>query len=261
MNEMIKELFNYRELLLAFTRRNIQMKYKQTFMGFLWALFMPAIIVISGIMVRKAMSVLSGKNLEWEHVASVAVKALPWAFFVGAIKFAVNSLVGNINLVTKIYFPRVVFPLSYVLGHTFDFVVASFALSIILCFAKVGVSIYLLWLPVLLIFLILLTAGFSIILSCANLFYRDVRHIVDVLLTFGIFFTPVFYDANMFSGLKTILMLNPMGSILENINHVVVLHQAPEMGWLIYAGLWSVLGFFGAWCIFEKAEPKFAESI
>ena len=100
MNEMLQELIRYRELLVAFTKRNIQIKYKQTLMGFLWAIFMPIIIVFSGIMVRKAMAVLSGKPLEGESIASVAVKSLPWAFFVGALRFSVGSLIGNLNLVT-----------------------------------------------------------------------------------------------------------------------------------------------------------------
>ena len=261
MNEMLKELINYRELLFAFTKRNIQIKYKQTIMGFLWAIFMPIIIVFSGIMVRKAMSVLSGHPLEGGQIASVAVKSLPWAFFVGALRFSVGSLVGNLNLVTKIYFPRVIFPLSYVFGQIFDFFVAAIFLVIALVFFHVGISIYILWLPILILFLVLLTAGLSMVLACANLFYRDVRHVVDVILTFGIFFTPVFYDASMFSGLQLALLLNPIGSILENINLVVVLGHPPVLFWMVYAGVTSTLIFVGSWIIFEKTEPKFAENI
>jgi ABC-type polysaccharide/polyol phosphate export permease len=261
MNRMIKELFDYRELLIAFTKRNIKMKYKQTMMGFLWAVFMPIVIVFSGIMVRKAMALFSGKPLAFSEVISVSVKALPWAFFVGALRFSSVSLSGNIALVTKIYFPRAIFPLSYVLGQLFDFAVACVAFAVLFCFAKIGLSIYLLWLPVLLFLLILLTAGLAMIFSCANIFFRDVRHIVDVVLTFGIFFTPVFFDASMFRQYRSILLLNPVGSILENINHVVVLHHPPEYAWLIYAAFWAILVFMGAWVIFQKAEPKFAEYI
>ena len=84
--------------LSVFVLRNIKIKYKQTVMGFLWALFMPAIVVLSGIMVKKAMAILSGTELELSQIASVSVKALPWAFFVGALKFSVGSLVGNMGL-------------------------------------------------------------------------------------------------------------------------------------------------------------------
>jgi lipopolysaccharide transport system permease protein len=259
--EMFNEIYEYRELLKAFTLRNIQMKYKQTMMGFLWAIFMPSIIALSGMVIKIIMANLSGHEVNSQEVASVSVKALAWAFFVGALKFSVNSLVANMDLVKKIYFPREIFPFSYTLGQLFDLAVSSVAFAIILSFMKVGISIYILWLPVLILFLFLLTAGLGLLLSCANLFYRDVRYIVDVLLTFGIFFTPVFFDADMFGKSKLFLLLNPIGSLLECLNHAVVLHQMPSVFWLSYAGIVSVLCFWISWYIFHQLEPLFAEKI
>lgn len=261
MGEMIKELIEHRELLWALSRRNIQIRYKKTVMGFAWALFMPALIVVSGVIVQKAMSMLSGKPLEFSQITSVMVKSLPWAFFVSTLKFSSTSLVGNMNLVTKIYFPREIFPFSSVIAQLVDFAIAGVILIIILAFAHIGVSIQLLWVPVLLLLLIVLTAAFSLILSCGNLFFRDVKYIVDVILTFGIFFTPVFYSANMFGKWEKIILLNPVGAILENINTVVVLHKSPDLFWMVYAAIWSVCGFVISWAIFKKTEPLFAESI
>jgi lipopolysaccharide transport system permease protein len=261
MTEMIKELIQHRELLWALTWRNIKIRYKQTAMGFLWAIFMPMLVVLSGVVVRVAMSSISGKPLQLADIASVSVKSLPWAFFVGALKFGVTSLVGNMNLVTKIYFPREIFPLSSIISQLFDFGIAMAALAIVLVFAKVGFSIYLLWVPVLLILLVLLTTGLSFILSCANLFFRDVKYIVDVVLTFGIFFTPVFYSADMFGKWKNILLLNPVAPLLEGINDVVVLHTSPDPFWLTYTAIWAIGGFVLSWIIFKKAEPAFAENI
>ncbi|MDE2027098.1 MAG: ABC transporter permease [Candidatus Omnitrophica bacterium] len=259
MRESIESLYNYRGLLWAFTVRNIMMKYKQTVMGFLWALFMPMVIVLSGVVVKVAMAKFSGKSVELSSLASVMVKSLPWAFFVGALKFSVNSLVGNINIFTKIYFPRVIFPLSYVIGQLFDFCIAAVIFIVVLVFVHVGVSIYLLWLPLLLLFMILFTAGLGILFSCANLFFRDFKYIIDVLLTFGIFFTPVYFEAKLLGRWAYILLLNPIGSILEGINDVVVLHQAPETGWFLYAGVVSIATFVGSWILFHKVEPLFAE--
>ena len=237
------------------------MKYKQTVMGFLWAIFMPALIVLSGIVVKGAMAALSNKPLALQEIVSVSVKALPWAFFVGALKFSVASIVGNMSLVTKIYFPRELFPISYVLGQLFDFFVAGLFLTLVLIFAHIGISIYLLWLPLIILFLVLLTMGLAMILSCGNVFFRDVRYIVDTLLTFGIFFTPVFYEAGMFAKWKTLLLLNPVGSILEAINETVVLHQLPDVGWLTYAGVCSLAIFIFGLIIFHKNEPLIAEYI
>jgi len=256
-----KELVDYRGLLVAFTLRNIKIKYKQTFFGFLWAIFMPMMIVLSGILVRIGMAKISGRPVELDQMASVTVKALPWAFFIGALKFSVGSLVTNMNILNKIYFPRVIFPLSYTLGQMFDFCVASVIFTFVLAFAKIGVSIHLLWLPLLVIILFFFTAGLGMILSCGNLFYRDVKYIVDVLLTFAIFFTPVFYEASLFGKWEFLLLLNPVGSILECMNAVVVYHQSPQLVWLIYSLIWALVTFFGGWFVFQKADPIFAENV
>lgn len=259
MNKMVKELISYRSLLWAFIVRNIQVKYKQTAMGFLWAIFMPVVIVLSGIMVKKAMAILSGSYLELSAVITVSVKALPWAFFVSALKFAVGALTQNMNLVGKIYFPRAILPLSYMFGALFDFLISALAFSALFIFAGVGISIHILWLPVMLLLLVVFTAGLALLLACGNLFYRDVKYIVDVVLTFGIFFTPVFYEASMFGKYEPVLLISPVGALLENINTVVVLHQPPDLFWMIYAAVCSVLTFVGAWYLFQKSEPKFAE--
>ena len=114
MKKSFLRLLEYKELLFALTKRNIKIRYKQSIMGFLWAIFMPAVIVISGIIVKKAMAIFAGRPLELIQIISVSVKALPSAFFVGAVKFSANRLVGNMGLIKKIYFPREVFPISYI---------------------------------------------------------------------------------------------------------------------------------------------------
>ncbi len=261
MIRIFRELYASRELLWAFTWRNITLRYKQSVMGFLWALFMPALIVVSGIIVKKAMSMLTGVPLSISEIASVSVKALPWAFFVGSLKFSVTSLIGNANMVQKISFPREIFPLSYTLAQLFDFLVASSVLSALLCFVRVGLSVQLFWIPVLLLTLLLLTAGTSLLVSCGALFFRDVKYLVDILLTFGIFFTPVFYDAASLKEWRVLIMLNPIGSILENINAVVTLHRTPEPVWMFYSVFVALGCFVFSWLIFKKSEPYFAEYI
>jgi lipopolysaccharide transport system permease protein len=261
MKESIKELIQYRHLLLMLTWKDIRIRYKQSLMGFFWAILMPMLIVTAGVLVKGAFSMFSGQPLNLLDVASLSVKALPWAFFVGAVRFATNSLTSNANLVTKIYFPREVFPISAVLANLFDLAVASVVLVVILVVARTGASIHLLWLPVLLVLLILLTAGLGLFLSCGNLFFRDVKYLVEVFLTFGIFFTPVFYEAKMFGKWAPIILLNPLAPILEAMNRVIVLHRGPDLPWLAYSAGWAVFGFVIAWRIFDRAEYAFAESI
>jgi ABC-type polysaccharide/polyol phosphate export permease len=258
---MLKEIIKYRDLLFMLTWRDIKIRYKQAMMGFMWAIFMPILATLAGLFVKKAIAMVSGRYLEMTDAVSIAVKVLPWTFFVSSIKFAVNSLVGNRELVTKIYFPREVFPLASTLACLFDFCVATVALSVLFIVFHIGIDIYILWLPILLIFLILFTTGLGLFLSAANLFYRDVKYIVEIVLMFGIFFTPVFYEAQEFEKYKNLMLINPVGSILESINNVIVLHNAPELFWVFYSGIISVAMFLIGIKIFHKTEPLFAENI
>lgn len=258
---MFKELFQYRDLLFMLTFRDIRIRYKQAAMGFLWAIFMPIIAIMAGILIKKAMAVVSQQPLEMKGIISISVKVLPWTFFISSIRFAVQSLVGNSALVTKIYFPRAVLPLSSILACFFDFSISLAVLTVLLTVFKTGASIYLLWLPAFFLILFLYTFGLGLLLSAANLFFRDVKYVVEILLMFGIFFTPVFYEASAFGRWKGIMLLNPIGSLLEQINRVVVYQQAPDYFWLAYAALTSFLMFMAGSAIFHKTEPFFAENI
>ncbi len=254
-------LFQYKDLLLMLIWRDIKIRYKQSIMGFFWAVLMPILIIGSGMTVMVVFSTISGHPINKSDVLAVAAKAVPWAFFVAAVRFGTNSLVANKELVTKIYFPRAIMPIAAVLASFFDFAVAESVLAIVLIVSRVGVSVQILWLPVLLAALLLFTAGLALLLACANLFFRDVKYLVEVVLTYGIFFTPVFYSAAKLGKWGWILMLNPLGPILESISSVLVLHQPPSPAWLVYSAAWSVLIFLVSWRIFQKSEAAFAEAI
>jgi len=256
-----QEFGQYKELLFTLTLRDIKVRYKQSFMGFAWAILMPVLVVGSGLIVMVAFSAMSGKPINKLDVLSVAVKSVPWAFFVAAVRFATNSLVMNKELVTKIYFPREILPLASIFANFFDFLVASFVLALILCVTRVGASIYLLCVPALLILLVLLTMSCGILLACANLFFRDVKYLVEVLLTYGVFFAPVFYSASILGKWGFLLLLNPIGPVLEGLRNVIILHRAPDLPWLAYSATWATVGLLLTWKIFQRAEASFAESI
>ncbi|HEX5387035.1 MAG TPA: ABC transporter permease [Gemmatimonadales bacterium] len=277
--EVLSDFWNYRELLLQLTRRDIRIRYKQAVMGFGWAVFMPILVVLAGVLVRAAMAHLSHSTLDVQHIAGLAVKALPWSFFVGAIGFATASLVGNTNLVTKIYFPREVLPISATLAQAFDTAIGTVAVALILPFLGVRPTFALLWVPVLAVLTFVFTAGTSLFLGCANLFFRDVKYIVQVLLTFGIFFTPVFFEPAMFgpTGAR-LMMLNPLSPMLEGLRLAVVgghnlLLPLVETGsagreilvwspwYLLYGALWGVAGLLASALLFHRLEFKFAEYI
>ncbi len=261
MIEELRELCRYRELLYTIVYRDIKIRYKQSIMGFLWAILMPVLIVMSGIVVRYAYALAAHAALRKVDIASVAVKSLPWAFLVSSIRFACTSLINNKELVTKIYFPKEIFPIAAVMASLFDLFVASGALLIFLVIIQTGLSRYLLWVPVLLFTMVLLVAGVGMIVSAASLFFRDVKFIVEVLLTFGIFFTPVFYDVGMLGDKGKWLLLNPAAPILDGFAACIARHQSPELPWLLYSFSFALVALFGGYVFFKHLEPAFAESI
>jgi lipopolysaccharide transport system permease protein len=261
MIHAIKELVERRDLLYIMTWREITVKYKQSIMGMLWAVLMPALIICAGLVVRYAFAMVSGKSLVLLDLTSVAVKAAPWAFFVASIRFGTSSLVSNTNLVTKIYLPRLVFPLAAVFSQFFDFLIAAAVVCLFLMAVSVGWSLQLLWVPLILATLVLLTAALAIMFSAASLFFRDVKYLVEVLLTFAIFFTPVFYESALFGSWAPVLLANPVSPLLEAMSSTIVHHQSPSLTWLSYSFLVTVSLLTVAIHLFRKLDPYFAECI
>jgi ABC-type polysaccharide/polyol phosphate export permease len=258
---ILQGVFKRRELLYMITWREIRIKYKQSVMGMLWAIFMPATIVLAGIVIRYGFSLVSHTPVAVSDVATVSVRAVPWAFFVSSLRFATSSLITNTSLVTKIYLPREIFPIAAVCSQLVDFAIASVVLAIVLAILGVGVSVEILWVPVLVAVLVLFVVGLSLLLSAGGLFFRDVKYLVEVILTFAIFFTPVFYDAAMLGRWASILMLNPLSPLLEGFSNVVVQHVPPPLPWLAYSAAVSLVLLFGAGLTFQRLEPYFAESV
>ena len=261
MKEELRELYRYRELLYMIAYRDIKVRYKQSIMGLMWAVLMPVLIVLSGVVVRYAYAMAAHAQLETAEIAGVAVKSIPWAFLVSSIRFSCLSLINNRPLVTKIYFPKEIFPLAATLASFFDLLVASGALIIFLFVLHVGWSPYLVWAPALLLTTVALAAGIGMIVAAASLYFRDVKFIVEVLLTFGIFFTPVFYNVGMFGNKGKWLLLNPISPILEDFGACVARHQSPNLPWLVYSLACALLTLLGGYVFFKHLEPGFAESI
>ena len=257
----LRTLVAQREILYVFTWRDIVIKYKQSVMGFLWAILMPLVIVAAGALVRAALAFLQGRQLVLAEVATVSLKAVPWAFVMSGIRFSTNSLSSNVNLVTKIYLPREIFPLAAVGSQLVDFCVAAVPLTIILAVAGVGVSVQLLWIPVFIVILVAQVAGLGILLSAGSLFFRDVKYLVEVALTFAIFFTPVLFEARDFGRWRSWIMINPVAPVFEGLAETVVHHRPPDLQWLAYSGGVAVVTLIVALAFFARVEPYFAESV
>jgi len=272
---IIEELRHSGDLIKQLALRDIRIRYKQAVFGFAWAILIPAAVVLAGMAVRVAVAYAAGRHTDMSQLAGMAVKAVPWAFFVGCLSTGTSSLVSNTSLVTKIYFPREVLPLSTVLAQTFDSLIGGTLIACVLPFFGVRLSVELLWVPVLLALLWMFALAAALFLSRANLFFRDVKYMVQVFLTFGIFITPVILDAPMFGERGAhYMMLNPIAPILEGLRLAVVNHHdllrprlAPA-GWLFwkpwylaYSAVWAIGGLIISTLRFHRSERHFAEAV
>ena len=277
---LFREVYDHRELLWALTGRDIRVKYKQAVMGVLWVFFMPVVGIASGIIVRVGMAAMRGGGMSTEQVAQVMIRMLLWLFFAMAVGASSASLVGHMDLVTKIYFPRQILPISNLLSRLLDFAISAVGVAAALIIMAVVstasqplvvLSWNLLWVPFLVFVLLLLTVGLGLILSAANLFFRDVRYLVEVFLRFGIFFTPVFLFVKDLwpNPLAEWAMLNPVAGILEGITAALFTGQVsvatgtemPLLPWILYSVVLSFGVFFVACTVFERVESRFAEFV
>jgi ABC-type polysaccharide/polyol phosphate export permease len=273
---LFADLLAHRDLLHQLAARDVRIRYKQAAMGFAWAILMPILIVGAGTLIRLAVAQMTGSGLAAQEIGAVVLKAFPWAFFAGALAFGVQSVTSNISLVTKIYFPRAVLPIAVVLGNLFDLGVGLATTAVVLPFLGAQLSAALLWVPVLTVLLVVLTAGLCTVLACANLFYRDVKYIVQVVLTFGIFFTPVLFDAVAFGARGArVMMLNPLAPIFEGLRlsvmhshnllqpYTQLVHGTPVVAWqpwyLAYTAAWAVGSLLLGLVLFQRTQDLFAE--
>lgn len=273
--ELVRELYAHRELLTQITRRDMRIRYKQALMGVGWAIIMPLVVVLSGWVLRLAFSRLAGAPLDGAVMAGIAVKSVGWAFFVGALGFGTASITANLPLVTKVYFPRAVLPLASVATQVADGAIATTALMLALPLFGVELHWSLLWLVPLLLILLALTTATALLFSCANVFFRDARHLVQLVLSFGIFFTPVFFDASAFGGSRTwIVMANPLAPVVEGLRLAVVAgHDLAEplataagtLVWspwfLAWSAIFTVVLLVASAITFRRAEFRFAEYV
>ncbi len=267
--QSFKEIYQYRDLLFSLTQRDIRIKYKQAAMGMAWVFFMPILAICSGILFRLAMAYFKGASPVMADIVAVMVKSVPWLLFAAIVGGASNSLIGNLGLNTKIYFPREVVPLSTLLSALFDFSISLTGLIVVLTgiglftgqASPITLGLGLLCVVPLLALLIIMAAGFGLLFSCANVFFRDVKYIVQVMLQFGIFFSLVYFSYTELGEWGWLLLINPVAPLLEAMRMAVIDGSiAPELyPWLVYSAAVSIGGFLAAALIFEKAEYLFAE--
>lgn len=257
--EIVAEQIEFRELLRQLVVRDLLLRYKQTVMGLGWAVLMPVLntIVFSVIFMRV---VQVGTSVPYPLFAFSGL--LVWNFTASSLKFAVGSLTGNPNLVTKVYFPREIFPFSAVLVSLVDLGVASILLLAMMAYYGVRPGGALILLPFVLGVHVAFTAALALFLSMANLFYRDVKYLFEVVLAVWMFASSVVYPVDAVGGkLGAVMRANPMSVIIEAYRRVLLYGQPPDAVPFLWVAAASLASLITAWVAFHRSEFWFAEHI
>lgn len=256
----LKELWQYRELFYFFTLRDIKVKYKQTLLGFLWAVLQPLVMaLLFSFFLGKAISNYTSLELPYEIFALSGL--VLWGIFSSGLNNAGNSMVTNANIIKKIYFPRLIIPISSVLVGLFDFLIA-FVVFIIYCFSK-GIFFdwnALFYFPVAVLLTCIATFGAGSLLAALNVKYRDFRYIIPFLIQFLLFLTPVIYPTNITTNiyLKVLISLNPMTAPLDFFRAAITNHHLNMKADVISISASLILLVVGL-IYFKKTEAYFAD--
>ena len=258
----LKELWLYRELFYFFTWRDIKVKYKQTVLGFLWAFLQPLFLTI-------IFSTFLGETISQKTDLSIPypVFALSgmmlWGIFSGGLTNAANSMVANAGIIKKIYFPRLIIPISSILVALVDFFIASIVFLIVLIFYKVQINYSaILLLPLSIMITCLSSIGIGTLLAALNIKYRDVRHAIPFLTQGLLFLTPVLYPTNMSPNhtVQFILKLNPMSGALELMRGIFT-NYSIDSTTVLYSLFSSIILFVTGMFYFRKTEGYFADLV
>lgn len=256
----LKTLYQYRELLWIWILREIRVRYKQSLLGAAWAILQPLSMMIAFTLVFSFLARVPTDGIPYPIFSYAAV--LPWTFFSTSVSFGVPSLINNLNLVTKTYFPREILPIGAVGASFFDFLVASTIFLFMLLLYRVPLTWAAVWLPLILTLQILLTFGVTLLGSAIIVLYRDVRFIVPLGLQIWLYATPVIYPVSLVpQGFQPYYMLNPMAGIIDAYRRVILDGQPPTWSYLGLSAAMALAVFFIGYRVFKRLEVSFADII
>lgn len=257
--EIVGEQYEFRELLYQMTRRDLLLRYKQTVMGFGWAVFMPLVNTVLFSVIFTRVAPLE-TNIPYPLFAYCGL--LAWNFTASSLRFAASSLTLNAQLVTKVYFPREILPISAVVVSLVDFSVGSTILIAMMAYYGVMPTTALLALPWVLLVHVMFTLSFSLLLAMGNLFYRDVKYLFELVIMIWMFLSAVLYPVSQVGGIAgKIMAINPMTPILEGYRDVLIRGRFPDPGPFLITTVMAVMLLAVAWLIFHRAEYEFAENV
>ena len=256
----LPELWHYRELFYFLVWREIKVRYKQTFIGAGWAIIQPFFSMVIFTLFFGNLAKIPSDGIPYPVFSYAAL--LPWTFFAQAMSFSANSLIANSNLVTKIYFPRLIMPVAPVLACLVDLAIACALLFVLMPYYGVLPSRNLWAIPIPLFLAVMTACGIGIFLSALNVKYRDFRYVIPFLTQFWMFGSPVVYPASMVpEQWRIVYGLNPMTGVIEGFRWALLGTQIDPWSIILTSAISAtVILFFGIY-YFRRAERFFADLI
>ena len=254
------EVWRFRELLYFLAWRDVKVKYRQTVLGVIWAILQPviAMLIFNTVFGRFARMPSDGAP----YPIFVYIGLLPWNYFASVLGTSTTSLVAGTNLVTKIYFPRLIMPMSSAIAALIDLFIASAVLAILMVYYKVPISPGVLLVPVLILITMMNAVGFGIWFSALNVRYRDVQYAIPFLIQIWLFATPVIYPVSLLGEkYRFLLMLNPMGGVIEAFRPAILGHMPIPWTSLAVSTVVGLIVFVGGVYYFKRVERYFADVI
>ena len=253
------ELWTYRELIYFMTWRDIKVRYKQTALGVAWAVIQPLLTVLVFTIVFERLLKVSSGGIPYPIFAYSAI--LPWQLFQGALQRASMSVVTNANLLTKVYFPRLIIPVSAVLASVVDFAIQFVVLLGMMLVFHVTPTWTILWLPLLMALALLTALAVGLWLSALNVQYRDISHIIPVLIQIWMYASPVAYPIENFGAKwRPLVGLNPMAGVIQGFRWALLGTNPPDILFLISIAIVLLL-FVSGLIYFKHMERTFADTI
>ena len=233
-----KELYAYRELLKTNVQKEIRGKYKGSFLGVLWSFLNPLLMVLVYALVFPYIMRMNVPN----YLIYLITGVIPWNFFTTCITTGCNCVWINGGIIKKVYFPREILPISVVVAGLINFLISCVIILIFTIFGGIGISIQLLWLPLIAIIQSALSLGLLFVLSAINVYVRDIEYLVAFLLNLLFYATPILYTASMFpSKVRWILYLNPMSTIVDAYRSIFYYKVMPNLTSLVLVGIYPLL--------------------
>jgi len=253
------ELWNYRELLYSFTWRDVKIRYKQTALGFLWAVIQPLCMMLIFTVFFGRLAKIPSDGIPYPLFVLAAL--LPWTLFAEGITRSTSGMISNAPIMTKVYFPRLIMPLAGVLSPLADFVFSFSILVAMMAWFGFIPTIHILFLPLFILLALATSLGTGLWLSALNVQYRDFQYTIPFLVQLGLFASPVVYPASLVpEPVRFLYGLNPMAGVIEGFRWALFGTEVPGAMILVSAGMVFVLLVTGAF-YFRKMEQYYADVV